>query len=106
MSQFGIDSNYISGDPISSSATFNNTTLTGLGFTITSGEIGVWTLQPYGSSDPYTAYDKIKVVLGAPPASPAPVPGPLPLLGVGSAFGFSRRLRRRAARRPFLQRQA
>ena len=25
----------------------------------------------------------------------APVPGPLPLLGVGSAFAFSRRIRRR-----------
>ena len=25
----------------------------------------------------------------------APVPGPLPLLGVGAAFGYSRRLRRR-----------
>ena len=29
------------------------------------------------------------------PDSSAPVPGPLPLLGVGAAFGYSRRLRRR-----------
>ena len=34
---------------------------------------------------------------GAPPA--AAVPGPLPLLGAGAAFGFSRRLRRRVALR-------
>jgi hypothetical protein len=27
----------------------------------------------------------------------APVPGPLPLLGVGAAFGYSRRLRRRTS---------
>jgi hypothetical protein len=29
------------------------------------------------------------------PGSPANVPGPLPRLGLGAAFGFSRRLRRR-----------
>lgn len=29
------------------------------------------------------------------PASPAPVPGPMPLFGAGAAFGWSRRLRRR-----------
>ena len=29
------------------------------------------------------------------PAPPSPVPGPLPLLGAGTAFGFSRKLRRR-----------
>jgi hypothetical protein len=28
-----------------------------------------------------------------------PVPGPLPLLGAGTAFGFSRRLRRRVRQR-------
>jgi len=32
-----------------------------------------------------------------PPTPPSGVPGPLPLLGLGSAFGFSRRLRRRIA---------
>jgi hypothetical protein len=34
------------------------------------------------------------VILGAPTAA---VPGPLPLLGAGAAFGWSRRLRRRIA---------
>ena len=62
-----------------SSATFNNTTLKGLGFT-TTRLIGTWTLENGG--------DQIQVVL-------TEVPGPLPLLGVGAAFGFSRRLRRR-----------
>ena len=35
-----------------------------------------------------------------PPATSASVPGPLPLLGVASAFGMSRRLRRRIAPQP------
>jgi len=62
-------------------------------------------LRKAWTSDPYTGFDKSKVVLG-PPTPPSGVPGPLPLLGVGAAFGFSRRLRRRVARRPFLQPQA
>jgi hypothetical protein len=78
-SLFFIDSTYTSGTPIVSSATFNNTTLRGLGFT-TTGLIGTWTLEGTG--------DQIEVVL-------TEVPGPLPLLGAGAAFGFSRRLRRR-----------
>jgi hypothetical protein len=77
--KFFIDSAYIPGTPIVSSATFNNTTLKGLGFT-TTGLIGTWTLENGG--------DQIQVVL-------TEVPGPLPLLGAGAAFGFSRRLRRR-----------
>ncbi len=32
-----------------------------------------------------------------------PVPGPLPLLGAGAAFGFSRRLRRRTLQARFLR---
>ena len=74
-----IDPAYVSGTPIVSSATFSNTTLAGLGFT-TTGLIGTWTLTDGG--------DQIRVVL-------TEVPGPLPLLGAGAAFGFSRRLRRR-----------
>jgi hypothetical protein len=35
-----------------------------------------------------------------PAAPPDSVPGPLPLLGVGAAFGFSRRLRRRLQAKP------
>jgi hypothetical protein len=89
---FGIDTGYTPGTPISSTATFNSTTLAGIGFT-TTGLLGTWTLQPADGSDPYTANDTIQVVIGAPP--PAAVPGPLPLLGAGAAFGWARRLRKR-----------
>ena len=83
---FVIDPAYNFADPIVSSATFNGETLAGLGFT-TSGLIGTWSLT--GTSE------TIQVVLGNPPA--AAVPGPLPLLGIGAAFGWSRRLRKRIA---------
>ena len=81
---FAIDPAYISATPIVSSATFNGQTLATLGFT-TTGLIGTWSLN--GTSE------TIKVFLGNPPA--AAVPGPLPLLGTGAAFGWSRRLRKR-----------
>ena len=83
-----IDPAYVSNTPIVSSATFNDTTLAGLGFT-TTGLIGTWTLD--GTSE------AIQVILGAPTPSGAAVPGPLPLLGAGAAFGWSRRLRKRIA---------
>lgn len=83
---FGIDSSYISNTPIVSSATFNGTTLAGLGFT-TTGLIGTWSLT--GTSE------SIQVIIGAPTSPGATVPGPLPLLGAGAAFGWSRRLRKR-----------
>ena len=89
---FAIDLGYTPGTPISSTATFNSRTLAGLGFT-TTGLLGTWTLQPADGSDPYTANDTIQVVIGAPPS--ASVPGPLPLLGAGAAFGWARRLRKR-----------
>jgi len=89
---YGIDPGYTPGTSITSTATFNSRTLAGLGFT-TTGLLGTWTLQPLNGSDPYTANDTIKVVIGAPPS--ASVPGPLPLLGAGAAFGWARRLRKR-----------
>ena len=81
-----IDPTYTSNTPIVSSATFNGTTLLGLGFT-TTGLIGTWTLD--GTSE------SIQVIIGAPTPPGATVPGPLPLLGAGAAFGWSRRLRKR-----------
>lgn len=93
---FGIDVGYAPGTPIVSTATFNAKTLAGIGFT-TTGLLGTWTLQPKDGTDLYTANDTIQVVIGAPPSPPAAVPGPLPLLGAGAAFGWSRRLRRRIA---------
>lgn len=83
---FLIDPAYNFADPIVSSATYNGRTLASLGFT-TSGLIGTWSLT--GTSE------TIQVVLGNPPA--AAVPGPLPLLGIGAAFGWSRHLRKRIA---------
>jgi hypothetical protein len=79
-----LDLAYTSNSPIVSSATFNGTTLAALGFT-TTGLIDTWVLN--GTSE------TIQVVIGAP--SPAAVPGPLPLLGAGAAFGWARRLRKR-----------
>ena len=84
-SVFVIDPAYISSSPIVSSATFNSQTLATLNFT-TTGLIGTWSLA--GTSE------TIQVILGSPAAA---VPGPLPLLGAGAAFGWSRRLRKRIA---------
>ena len=83
---FSIDPAYVSATPIVSSATYNGTTLAGLGFT-TTGLIGTWSLV--GTSE------TINVFLGDPVS--AAVPGPVPLLGAGFAFGWSRRLRKRIA---------
>ena len=92
ISGFAIDPTYLSNTPIVSSATFNTTTLAGLGFTPgLSGLIGTWTINGTRES--------IQVSLGAPAvaAPAASVPGPLPLFGVAAAFGWSRRLRKRIA---------
>ncbi len=79
--QFGIASSYVSGQPIVSSSTAPGKTLADLGLTSASGTLGTWTLDTTG--------DTINVRV---------VPGPLPVLGAGAAFGFSRRLRQRIQR--------
>lgn len=78
------------GGPITSESVFSGQTLASFGIT-SAGLIGTWTLQSNGS-DGYTANDTINFTVGAPS-----VPGPLPLLGAGAAFGVSRRLRKRVA---------
>lgn len=89
---FGIDLTYLSGTTISSSSTFTGITLASLGMPAT-GTLGTWTLLD--PSDPTYIGDTISVKVNASSSgSPANVPGPLPLLGLGAAFGFSRRLRR------------
>lgn len=90
--QFGIASGYVNGTSIVSSATYNNTSLAALGFTQETGLVGTWTLRD--------SRDTINVVLGGPDPGPASVPGPLPLLGIGAAFVWSRRLRRRISHKP------
>jgi hypothetical protein len=86
---FGLDPDYTGGF-IFSEAIFNNKTLAS-DFGITStGLFGTWTLQSNGTGDGYTANDTINFFVSAPPA-----PGPLPLLGAGAAFAWSRKLRKR-----------
>lgn len=83
----GVESSYVSGAPLLSSARFNGRSLADFGFN-TSGLIGTWTLTGTGGGD------TINLVVGNPPSA---VPGPLPLFGAAAAFGFSRRLRRRVS---------
>jgi hypothetical protein len=78
-----VDPSYVAGQPFLSSATFNNTNAVAQGFTVP-GLVDTWTIN--GTSE------SINLFVGPPPAE---VPGPLPLLGAGAAFGWSRRIRRR-----------
>ncbi len=88
-SVFGLDQAHAGGF-IFSEAIFNDKTLA-LDFGITTtGLVGTWTLQSNGRGDGYTANDTINLYVNAPPA-----PGPLPLLGAGAAFAWSRKLRKR-----------
>ena len=82
-SYVALEQSYVSGSPIQGEAIFASSTLSGFGIT-TTGLLGTWTLNGTG--------DTIQVFIGAPAAA---VPGPLPLLGAGAAFGWSRRLRKR-----------
>jgi hypothetical protein len=84
-SEFDISPTYTPGTPIISNAIFSGKTLADLGLTPTSGLLGTWTLVGSG--------DTINVNV---------VPGPLPVLGAGVAFGFSRRLRRRIRQSQFV----
>lgn len=79
---FIIDNFYVLGTPIISEAIFNGRTLADFGLTPSSGLLGTWTLNGTTESINVRVYNP-------------PVPGPLPVLGAGAAFGFCRRLRRR-----------
>lgn len=74
----GIIFSYNLGTAFLSTATFNGESLSSIG--LAPGLVGVWSLT--GTSE--------KIVIFA-----GPVPGPLPVLGAASAFGVSRRLRKR-----------
>jgi hypothetical protein len=100
---FRIAPTYSSGNPIDFTVTFASVSLAQLGFT-TPGLYDSWTLLPRVASDPYTANDTINWIVGAPPA--AAVPGPVPLIGVAAALGWSRRLRQRIGVAPGIASQA
>ena len=85
---FVIDPTYVPGTAIAGSATFSGKTLADLGIT-SLGSLGTWTIDSTGETITVNA-------INSNPA-PADVPGPLPLLGAGAAFGWSRRLRKRIA---------
>ena len=89
-SSIGLDPMYSAGSPFFSSATFNDQSLASQGFTAT-GLVGTWNLV--GTSE------SINVCIGSGPcvSASSAVPAPLPLLGAGAAFGWSRRLRKRIA---------
>jgi len=83
-----VPSGYASGDPLSFEMIFNSTDLATLGAT---PGVYDWT---WGTGTPNA--DFFRLCVGSPcPTSTTSVPGPLPLLGVGAAFGFSRKLRTR-----------
>ena len=78
-----VPNNYISGSSIFSTSTYLTKTFQSLGLT---PGVYEWT---WGT----TNADSYKLIIG----QQADVPGPLPLLGAGAAFGWSRRLRKRIA---------
>jgi hypothetical protein len=82
--EYSIASSYIAGQPIISRATAPGLTLASLGRTTSSGTLGTWTLADTGDTISVKVFN--------------PVPGPLPVLGAGAAFAFSRRLRQRIQR--------
>lgn len=83
---------YASGGTLENEVTFNNPISTPLSG---SGLIAEWKIMD-GTSE----LDRIKVYLSAPPSA-ASAPTPLPLAGGALAFGWSRRLRRRAGKAAF-----
>lgn len=78
-----VPSGYLSGGPLDASAIFQGETLASLG--VNPG-IYSWTWGTGADADDLTLHVEQSI---------PPVPGPLPLLGAGAAFGWSRRLRKR-----------
>ena len=88
-------SDYASGASLDNEITFTGspfpTTLTG------SGLIGEWKIMNDANT---SVLDRVKVYLSTPPGA-ASAPAPLPIAGGALAFGWSRKLRRRAGKDAF-----
>jgi hypothetical protein len=84
----------VSGGGIELSFIFRNINLSGLGIH-SAGLIAEWTLQPQGLGDPYTAFDKVRLVVGNSPNNIPEAPAPLGIMGGLAAFQHSRKLRNR-----------
>ncbi len=88
--QLWLPAGFTAGTSINATTTQLNATFANTG--LTSPSNFEWTLN--GTTE------KIFLnVVSAPAPGPSSVPGPLPLLGAGAAFGFSRRLRSRLSHR-------
>lgn len=87
-----LQQDYSSGDSLDNEITFTTALATSLSG---SGLIAEWKIMD-GSSE----LDRIKVYLSAPPSA-ASAPAPLPIAGGALAFGWSRKLRRRAVKTAF-----
>jgi hypothetical protein len=87
-----LNQDYSSGDTLDNVIAFTTSLITPLSG---SGLIAEWKIMD-GTSE----LDRIKVYLSAPPSA-ASAPTPLPLAGGALAFGWSRRLRRRAGKAAF-----
>jgi hypothetical protein len=83
---------YVSGASIINEVTFNNPIATPLSG---AGLIAEWKIM-----NGLTEFDRVQIYLSTPPSAAA-VPAPIPLAGGALAFGWSRRLRRRAGKSAF-----
>lgn len=82
-SRLGLPSGYASAASLSTTSFYQSRTLADLGITPNfRGSLGTWDVVNASG----LKFDEVQLAV---------VPGPLPILGAGVAFGFSRRLRRR-----------
>jgi hypothetical protein len=87
LNRLGLPNGYVTEAALFTTAFYEDLTLDDLGFAPeVSGLVGTWDVV--NDDDDAEVFDQVQLFV-------TPVPGPLPILGAGAAFGFSRRLRRR-----------